>query len=244
MNDVIRAMRAHRSVRAYTDEPIPHEAVVAAVEAGQAAATSSAVQAYCVIRVTDRQHRSRLAELTGPQEKVAVAPEFFIICGDSRRHRLLAERAGERYEQKLEAFLVSVIDATLCAQNMVLAFESMGYGTCYIGGLRNHLAEVDRLLGLPHGVYPLYGLCVGRPAQDPGLRPRLPIGGVLFQDAYPQDDDLLESVAAYDAVYEQYLRERGATNPGGWSAAMAGKFASVTRPDIADYYRSKGAVLD
>ena len=120
----------------------------------------------------------------------------------------------------------------------------MGYGTCYIGGLRNHLAEVDRLLGLPHGVYPLYGLCVGRPAQDPGPRPRLPAEGVLFEGAYPGDEALLGSIAEFDDRYAAYLRERGVDKPGGWSALMASKFASVTRPDIADFYRSKGAVLD
>ena len=78
---------------------------------------------------------------------------------------------------RLEAFLVAVVDASLFAQNLCIAFESLGYGICYIGGLRNRLDEVDGLLELPHGVYPLYGLCVGRPAEDPVPRGHL---GPLF----------------------------------------------------------------
>ncbi len=161
MNDLVSLMLSHRSIRRYREEPVSAEHIAAAVDAGQAASTSSAVQAYCVIHVTDQQHRLELAALTGPQDKVARCGSFFVICGDTRRHRLLCESAGQIYRAAFEGFLVAVIDASLFAQNFALAFESMGYGICYIGGLRNQLSEVDRILKIPEGVYPLYGLCVG-----------------------------------------------------------------------------------
>ena len=126
MNDIIKLMKNHRSIRKYAPEPVRPEDIRRAVEAGQAASTSSAVQAYCLIRVTDASRRRRLVELTGGQDKVAACGSFFVVCGDSRRHRLLARRAGEAYDARLEAFLVAVIDAALFAQNLVLAFESMG----------------------------------------------------------------------------------------------------------------------
>lgn len=242
MHPALDLMHAHRSIRSYTDEPIPREHVLEAVRAGQMAATSSAVQAYCAIRVTDGATRAALARLAGSQEKVRLAPEFLVICGDTRRHRVLAARAGRAYDQRLEAFLVAVIDAALFAQNMVLAFEAMGYGTCYIGGLRNDLGEVDRLLGLPEGVYPLFGVCVGRPAEQPAARPRLPVGAVLFDDAYPDDEGLLAPLAEYDAAYREYLALRGAPVKG-WSEMMGEKFERVTRGDVGEYYRSKGAEL-
>lgn len=247
MNETIGLMRAHRSVRKYTDEAVASADVEAAVRAGQAAATSSAVQAYCVIRVTDPDRRAAIAELAGPQEKVRVAPEFFVVCADSRRHRLLCEREGKRYEQELEAFLVGVIDATLFAQNMVLAFESMGYGTCYIGGIRNDLPALDRVLGLPEGVYPVFGVCVGRAAESPAERPRLGAEGVVFDDAYPSDGAMLAAIDAYDARYRAYLRERGASErqvDWAWGRAMAEKFATPSREALGAYYRSKGACLD
>ena len=173
MNETIELLRRHRSIRHYEDAPVPDEHVRAAVEAGQAASTSSAVQAYGLIRVRDPATRERLVELTGNQEKVAAAPVFFVVCADTRRLRLCAERYDRPHDARLELFLLAVVDASLFAQNLVIAFESLGYGSCYIGGLRNQLAEVDRLLEVPEGVHPLYGLCVGRPAQDPLPRPRL-----------------------------------------------------------------------
>jgi len=247
-NDTIRTLREHRSIRTFADEPMPDADVLEAVRAGQAAATSSAVQAYSLIRVRDASKRERLAELTGPQEKVARAPAFFVVCGDARRHRLLCARAGAAYDQRLEAFLVAAIDATLFAQNLVVAFESMGYGTCYIGGLRTRIGEVDELLGIPEHVYPLYGLCVGKPAESPSIRPRLPVGAVLFEEAYPSDADLLAEVDAYDAAYKAYLASRaggpGPRAPSPWGERMSEKYRTPERTHLAGYYRGKGARLD
>ncbi|MEM7230064.1 MAG: NADPH-dependent oxidoreductase [Planctomycetota bacterium] len=242
MNPPIDLMLNHRSIRHFEDQPIPHEHIQRAVEAGQAASTSSAVQAYSVMQITNPDTRERIAQLTGPQEKVARSGAFFIVCGDVRRHRLLAERIDKSYDAETEAFLVAVIDATLFAQNFTLAFEAMGYGICYIGGVRNDLYAVDELLDLPDGVYPLYGLCVGVPAEDPSPRPRLPVEAILYTDAYPDDEEILAQVDAYDAQYIEYLRERGA-DPVGWSERVAAKAAAAVRSDVGDYYRSKGAEL-
>jgi len=239
----IDLMLEHRSIRSYTDEPVPPEHVEAAVRAGQMASTSSAVQAACVIRVSDPGARAELADLAGPQQKIVLAPEFFVICGDTRRHRLVARRHNTEYRATLEAFMVAIVDATLFAQNMVLAFESLGYGCCYIGGLRNDLDRVDRVLALPEGVYPLYGLCVGRPDEKPGPRPRLPVHAVLFDDRYPGDEAMLGLIDRYDGRYAEYLTQRGA-EPTPWSERMASMHSAPRRTDLAHYYRSKGASLD
>lgn len=242
MNETIQLMHAHRSIRRFTDDPVPDAAMVEAVRAGQMASTSSAVQSYTLIRVRDGQKRAEIAELAGPQDKVVRCGAFFVVCADTRRHRLLCERAGEPYANTFENFLVSIIDASLFAQNMTLAFESMGYGACYVGGVRNDLGRVRSVLGTPEGVYPLYGLCVGVPDQSPSARPRLAPEAVLFEDAYPDDATLLAGVGAYDAVYRAYLAERGAPTQD-WSRAMVRKHHEKTRADAGAFYASCGAML-
>lgn len=242
MNDVLRALSAHRSIRRYTPDDVAEADVHAAIAAGQAASTSSAIQSYCIIRVRDEAAREQLVELTGGQTKVARCGAFFVVCGDTRRHRLAAERDGHAHDARLEAFLLATIDASLFAQNVCVAFESMGYGICYIGGLRNQLPDVDALLEIPEGVYPLYGLCVGRPDETPTARPRLPLDAVLFDDRYPADADMLERMSAYDETYRTYLAERGA-EPAAWSERMAAKFSQPERTNLAAYYTSKGADL-
>ena len=119
----------------------------------------------------------------------------------------------------------------------------MGYGTCYIGGLRNHLPQIDAILALPRLVCPVYGLCVGVPAEQPAPRPRLKGDAILFENTYPDDDTVLTGIDAYDEVYAQYLRDRGA-RPGSWSKAILKKFADIMRPGVGAYYTSKGIGLE
>jgi ribosomal-protein-alanine N-acetyltransferase len=121
-----------------------------------------------------------------------------------------------------------VIDATLFAQNTVVALESMGYGICYIGGLRNRLSSVVELLEIPDGVWPLYGLCVGVPAQDPETKPRLPIDAVLHRGRYASDEDLREMIEEYDGTMSAYYERR--EKPGwNWSGALSRRFSHPQR---------------
>ncbi len=239
----ILGMLEHRSIRRFTNDPVSTETLERWVQAGQAASTSSHVQAFSAIRITEPKTRERLVELTGGQRQVAEAGAFLVICGDSRRHRLLATNAGTPCHENFESFLVAAIDAALFAQNLVVAAESEGAGICYIGGLRNDLPAVDALLELPAGVFPLFGLCLGTPAEDPAVKPRLPIAGVLFTDRYPGDGELERAIEEHDAAMAKHYAERGL--PGrNWSGGVGRKRAVPHRTELPEYYTSKGARLD
>lgn len=249
MNPTIDLFGAHRSVRAFTPDPVPTEHLHAAIRAGQMASTSSAVQATCVIQVTDPGERAEIAELAGNQPYIRSAPLFLLFCGDSRRHRLAARAGGGAYDARLEGFLVTAIDTALFAQNAAVAFESMGYGICFIGGLRNDLPRLDRVLGLPEGVYPFFGMCVGKPdpAKHTSTRPRLPLGAVLMRDRYADDETMLEAMRGYDDQYREYLRSRGAPAEQidtSWVSRMGQMHSTPRRPGLAAYYREKGARHD
>lgn len=243
INPTIDTMLAHRSIRRYTPDPIPAEHINAAMISGQAAATSSAVQPYCILHITDNDKRQQIADLSGPQQKVRDCGSFFVICADLRKHMLITQRTGNEYQTGLEAFLVGTIDASLFAQNFTLALESLGYGTCYIGGIRNDLPKLNDILNLPNGVLPLYGLCAGTPDESPIARPRLAPEAMLFENEYPSDEQNLAHIDGYDELYKQYLTDRGA-NPATWSESIAKKYSYAAREGLADFYESKGANLD
>jgi len=240
--DAIALMTAHRSIRRFESAPIPSEHIEQAVRCGQSASTSSSVQAYACIHVTDQAKLDTLAELAGPQEKVKRCGAFFVLCADTRRHRLLCARADQPYANTFENLLVAIADVSLFAQNMALALESLSYGVCYIGGIRNDLPRVIDTLNLPEGVFPVFGLCAGVPAESPTTRPRLDPDAVLFENTYPDDESLLAGVDRYDAVYREYLRAR-ATEPTAWSDAMVKRNTSPTREDVANVYLAQGARL-
>jgi len=243
MNDTHELLRRHASVRAFQPVELADERVREAVASAQMASTSSHVQAYSLLRVRDPNERRRLAELCGGQAQVAEAGAFFVVCADQRRHRLAAELRERPYVPNLETFLVAVIDASLFAQNLVVAFESEGLGVCYIGGLRNDLDAVAELLELPHDVFPLYGLCVGEPVERPDAKPRLPVEAVLIEGRYPSDEAVRALLAEYDGVMSSYYESRG--RPGrDWSGGVAAKFREARRSHLASFYRRRGAELD
>lgn len=242
MNETLRLMDAHRSIRRFKPDPVPTADLDRAVRAGLMASTSSHVQAYSVIHVTEPARLDALAELAGPQEKVRRCGAFLVICADTRRHRLIAERAGQPFHDTFENFLVAAVDSALFAQNLSLAFESMGYGICYIGGIRNDLPRVAKVLNLPAFVYPVFGLCIGLPDEQPSARPRLPVESILSRDTYPDDAALLAGIDAYDAAYVEYLAARGAPRAT-WSQSVAQKHNRPTREAVGRFYQDQGATL-
>lgn len=243
MNETLDLQHAHRTIRAYEPTPVPREAILRAIAAAQMAATSSNVQAYALLRVEDEAERARLAELAGNQRQVAEAGAFFVLCADQRRFRLIAEDHGVPYEANLETFLIGVIDTSLFAQNLVLAFESMGYGTCYIGGLRNGVEEAAELLELPPDVFPLFGLCVGESAEDPLPRPRLASEAILCEGRYPDDATLRAQIAEYDERMAAYYEERG--QPGhDWTGGVHRGFKQRRRQHLFEFYTRRGARIE
>ena len=187
---VLKHMAAHRSVRSFTEAAVEDGIVERSVAAAQQAATSSWIQGYHLLEVGRGERRDEIARLAGGQAQVQSAPRFFIVCGDTRRHRAAARRHGQPHVECTETFLLCTIDASLFAQNLCLAFEAHGLGTCYIGGIRNDLPALDALLEVPPGTFPLFGLAVGWPASDPGQRPRLAPGDVWTHEAFPTDEDV------------------------------------------------------
>ena len=243
MNAVLRQLAAHRSIRRFRPDRVPDEHVREAVGAAQMAATSHWVQAYALLQIEDPATRARLRELTGEQAHVEEAGAFFLVCADARRHRLIADRAGVPYVPNLESFLTGVVDASLFAQNLVVAFESLGYGICYIGGIRNRLPELDRLLEIPELVLPLFGLCVGVPAEEPRQLPRLPVEAVWMKERYLDDASMLRWIEEMDAIAAAEFLHRGKSGRN-WSGATWRQFQRPVREHLLAYYTTKGARLE
>ncbi len=201
---VLDVVYAHRSIRRYRPDPVPWEMVEAIVAAAQRTSTSSNLQTYSVVAVTDPAKREQLAELCGNQDHIRQAPVFLAWCADRYRLDLVCAMKGlKQSTEYVEDFLVAAIDAALAMQTAALVAESMGLGMCFIGGIRNRPREVIRLLELPEHVFPISGMTLGWPAEDPEPRPRLPLEAILHRERYNRDQQ------AYLEAYDRVTRERG-----------------------------------
>ncbi|WP_203141433.1 oxygen-insensitive NADPH nitroreductase [Marinobacter mangrovi] len=241
MNPTIELLQSHRSIRKFTGERIPRDLFEACIRAGQGAATSNHVQAYTIIHVVNAEKRAKLAELAGGQAYVHDSSDFLVFCADMKRPTEAAARAGaDVISGMTEQLLVASIDTALMAQNIAIAAESAGLGLCYIGGIRNNPAEVSELLELPEHVYPVFGMCLGYPDQDPEVKPRLPLASILKEDTYQDagDEDL---VADFDETMRGYYRNRtGGTKDTTWSEQLKPLFTAKLRPHMQEFLRDKG----
>jgi len=196
-NPTLDLIHAHASVRKYRPDPLPRETIEQIVLAGQRASSSSNLQTWSAVAVTDADRRAELATLCAGQAHVAEAPLFLAFCADLARLERICQRRGyQQVSRYTENFLIAAMDAAIAAQNAALAAESLGLGICYIGSIRNHPREVVRMLRLPRLTFPVVGLTVGWPALPHALRPRLPLPAVLHWETY--DPDQAAAVDAYD----------------------------------------------
>ncbi|MCB1665273.1 MAG: oxygen-insensitive NADPH nitroreductase [Pseudomonadales bacterium] len=244
MNDVHQLLFAHRSIRKYTDQAVDKELLRTLVQAGQAAATSSFLQGATVIRVRDPERRERIATLAGNQVHVRTAPEFLVLCADLKRPGSCCEQYNKPFAGDFtEHFIIATVDVALMAQNMVVAAEAAGLGVCYIGGIRNNPREISDLLKLPRGVYPVFGLCLGYPAQDPEVKPRLPLDVVLKEECYSDEGDA-QRIAEYDEVVREYYRTRTGGGHGiCWSEQVAGLLSEKSRPHMRQFLADQGFTM-
>ena len=244
MNETIRLLRSHRSIRKYTDQPVDQHLVESLIEAGQSAATSSFIQACTVIQVNNPESREKLFEATAGQIYVKKAPVFLVFCADMQRHKLACEMHNSSMLSGFtEQFLTASVDCALFAQNVLVAAESMGLGGCYIGAIRNNIEDVDNLLGLPELVYPVFGMCLGYPAQDPELKPRFPLQVILKQEKYDDSGDK-ELIEKYDESVRVYYKTRtGGIKDNSWSEQISDMLIREARPHMFEFLKSKGFIL-
>lgn len=194
----IEQLHQHYSVRSYKPDPVAEELVKTIVLAGQRASTSSNLQTYSVVAVTDSEKRQELSMLCGNQDSIRQAPVFMAWCADlTKLDRACDLRGYEHVHTHVENFLVAAVDAALAMQNAAVAAESLGLGMCYIGGIRNESQAVIDLLNLPELVFPISGMTLGWPDAEPNIRPRIDTDAMLHWESY-DNSQLDDALHAYD----------------------------------------------
>ncbi|WP_424765606.1 oxygen-insensitive NADPH nitroreductase [Paenibacillus sp. sgz302251] len=251
MNDIIKTIINHRSIRSYTNEPLTNEQIAAIVQSAQAASTSSFVQSYTIIGINDAEKKEKLAALAGDQAYVAKNGHFFVFCLDLHRLELAAQleeaetKDIEAALRSTEMFMVGVIDTALAAQNAAIAAESMGLGICYIGGIRNQLDKVTELLKTPKRVLPLFGMSVGHPEKGSDSKPRLPYMNVYHEEEYRQDEELIDQLKLYNEEISMYYANRtNGERKDRWSETMTKLLKNPKRQYMKSFLANKKIPLD
>ncbi len=236
-------LKAHRSIRKFKSQEVSQAQLEEILYAATSASTSSFLQAYSILKVSKGPNREKLAALCGEQAYVSEAPVFLVFLADLHRLRQMCERHGQTYSGGwTENLLIATVDAALAGQNCLVAAESLGLGGVYIGGIRNNIDKVSQMLKLPLEVYPVFGLCLGYPDQDPEVKERMPLDLLVHTDVYKEGDDAI--LEAYDTrIREYYIKRTNGKVSESWSEGVAAKLSKEMRPHMHDFLKQQGFML-
>lgn len=243
-SEALNTLFSHRSIRAYTDQPVADEKLANILRAVQAAPNWVNIQHVSVIVIKDAARREKMAELCGGQRHVAQAPVFLIFCADYYRTFLACRKHGQTLDEVLndiDHLIIGGNEVGIAFGTAAIAAELQGFAICPIGDARLHALEMIEELGLPRYVIPMVGMCLGYAAEDPGIKPRLPQAAVCFEERYNQELDAL--IEQYDADYADYLKIRPwNSRVGNWTQLVADFYRPPYNhyPQIAEMLRRQG----
>jgi nitroreductase len=180
VNQTIELMNGRCSTRAYATTPITDDEKRAILHAAMRAPTAGNLMLYSIVEIDDQALKDKLAETCDDQPFIARAPWVLLFVADYQKWMDLFEVAGVDEMEGVPHgvtpgvgdLMLACCDALIAAQNAVIAAESLGIGSCYIGDILEQAETHAELLGLPRYTFPITLLCFGRPKTRPHVTER------------------------------------------------------------------------
>ena len=219
MNDVIRQLYERKSVRVFTDQPIPEEIVQEILISAVMAPTAGNQQLYTILRITDPDLKAKLADSCDHQPFIAQGQLLLVFCADCLKwYEAFAASGCSPRKPGPGDLMLAVDDALIAAQNAVVAAQSYGIGSCYIGDIMEN-AEVQReLLNLPDYVFPAAMLVFGYPTrqQEERQKPeRVDLSYIVRENTYHRMDA--------DELRQMFLKKCTPETYDGWISAFCNR---------------------
>ncbi|MBQ1977410.1 MAG: nitroreductase family protein [Ruminococcus sp.] len=191
MNGIMKSIHNRKSVRAFEEKEIAPKEKALILEAALQAPTAGNMTLYTILDITDRSLKETLAVTCDNQPFIAKAPLVLVFCADYNRwYQLFKRHCDEVRLPDCGDFQLACADAIIAAQNCVVAAESLGIGSCYIGDITENFERHKELLGLPSHVCPVCMLVFGYPTKQQTERqkpPRFKVEDIVFENTYDNE---------------------------------------------------------
>jgi len=201
MNQVMEVLLKRKSIRAYEEREIEAEVKAEILKATLRAPTAGNMMLYSILDVTNQSIKDKLAVTCDNQPFIARAPMVWIFLADYQRwydyflasgvEELCAQRDMSMMKPEEGDLFLACSDALIAAQNAVIAAESFGIGSCYIGDITEQYEVHKEMLNLPQYVFPICMLVFGYPTQqqkERELTPRFDEKFIVFENQYSRLD--------------------------------------------------------
>ena len=209
-NPTIDCLMNHRSIRKFKSDPVSETTIETILRAGVRTATAGSIQPYAFIVIDEPALLKKISYIPAPLAIVAVVDQY-------RVKRYYEMNDAPFYTNQAINLMISTWDTTIALQNVVIAAESLGLGTVYIGMILS--MNLQELLGVPEHVVPAGLIALGTPDEKPPLRPRLPLEAVVHRNGYqvPSDEDIAAWYHEGDAAWMDRFKNE-------WSEEQRTKF--------------------
>lgn len=202
MTETIDLIQNRRSVRAFQDKPVSRELTDQIIRAAMRAPTAGNMMLYSILEIDDQAIKDKLAKSCDDQPFIAKSPLVLLFLADYQRWMDFFAVSGvsaycEAQGQAMRLpgagdLMMACCDALIAAQTAVLAAESLGLGSCYIGDIIENYEYHQTLLDLPRYVFPITLVCFGyaQPAAaERALTPRFDQACIHFKNTYRRLDE-------------------------------------------------------
>ena len=250
--DFSKVFLERKSVRAYADAPIPPEIKDKVLAAALRAPTAGNMMLYTILEIEDQALKDRLAVTCDHQPFIARAPWVLVFLADYARMMAhfgasgvperCAREGGPLLAPRESDLLLACCDALIAAQTAVVAAESLGLGSCYIGDVMEKWETHRDLLALPRYAFPITMLCLGWPTDQQAARrqpARLPRDIVVNKDRYAMPSEEVLAALYSGEGYGDFVPTPAADNGG--QALYARKFSADFSKEMR---RSVAAMLE
>jgi len=196
MNETIKQIKSHRSIRKYKSKPIEDTLLSEILQSGVRAATSGNMQFYSIVVSKDASLKEKLYQAHMKQKMILEAPVLLTFCADQHRVKSWMNSNNAEYSNdNLICLFRAMVDVCLVAQNIVLAAESSGLGTCYLGTTLMGADIISDILDLPQNVFPVTSVVLGWPDESPELVGRLPLDAIVHKEKYRRyTEDIIHEI--------------------------------------------------
>jgi FMN reductase [NAD(P)H] len=245
MNDTLKLMHAHRSIRSYQDKAVDTATLDAILDAAYRGPTSINGQQVSLVVTQDPTRRAQIAQIAGGQPWIAQAPVFITVVIDFYKTAQAVAKAGKEQiiHQSVEGFAVGAVDAGIALGNLMTASRAAGLGVVPIGGIRRDPQAMIDLLQLPANTFPIAGVALGYVENDSPLKPRLPRASFVHHEQY-QTADLPQHIDAYDQELVQFWQAIGRDDGKNWSDNTAQFYQNIYFPEVAPTAIRQGFKFD
>ncbi|MBI0584323.1 MAG: nitroreductase family protein [Methanomassiliicoccus sp.] len=171
--ELLECFDKRRSVRSFSDEPVPDEVVDNALTAANLAPSAGNLQARDFIVVREEETKRKLLASSPGHGFLAEVPVVIVCCANLDRIIQYGPRGKNLY---------CVQDVAAAVENMLLYIAARGYGACWIGAFDEK--GVSAALGLPLHVRPQALVAMGKPRKEGSKPPRVRIEGLVHRERW------------------------------------------------------------